>query len=87
MRITLDQDEITAAIELSISEKGINLSDKDVHIEYTGKRKNSGVRALVLIMPKVEDTSTKAPAVESKQTEPLTEDAETEADTDNGIIF
>lgn len=45
MRIHLKQEEIVAALKQYISDKGIDLSAKDVTITFTAGRKNTGLSA------------------------------------------
>lgn len=45
MRIHLIQEEIVAALKQYISDKGIDLSAKDVSITFTAGRKNTGLSA------------------------------------------
>ena len=49
MLITLKQKEIEAALRLYISQRGINLADKEVGIAFTAGRKETGVSAEVSI--------------------------------------
>ena len=57
MNIQLDQKEIEAAICSYISEKGLDISEKAINIEFKAGRKGGGYSAAVTISPKGEITA------------------------------
>jgi len=54
MNIQLDQKEIEAAICTYIEEKGLDISGKNIDIEFKAGRKGAGYSAAVTISPKGE---------------------------------